>query len=514
VLFTELVATADAVGATSKRNEKIAHLAACLRTMSAEETAVGTAYLAGAIRQGRIGVGWASVAQAGVAPALEPSRTILDVDAALSALGELGGAGSGAARTGALQLLFGGLTAHEQDFLRRLLSGGLRQGALEAVVADAVAKAAGVPTAVLRRALMLAGDLPTVAAIALHGGGAEALEAIGLSIGRPVLPMLAATAADVGAALELTGPASVEWKLDGARVQIHRRGADVRVFTRNLHDITDRLDGVVAVARSLPVDDCVLDGEAVGFGEDDADRPERFQDTMSAFGSRSVGSGAGLAVRLFDVLHLDGRDLLDAPLSERRAELERIAPVHAVPAVQTADPAEAQAALDASLAAGHEGVVVKDLSSPYEAGRRGGSWRKVKPVLTLDLVVIAVEWGHGRRQGKLSNLHLAARDDRAPGEGKPATRPGWVMVGKTFKGLTDALLAWQTEAFLAIAEERGDWVVKVRPELVVEIALDGVQRSIRYPGGVALRFARVKRYRDDKGPDDADPISAVQALLG
>jgi DNA ligase-1 len=519
VLFAVLVAASDAVAATTKRTEKVGHLASCLGAMAHDEVAIGAALLSGTVRQGRIGVGWASLANARVPAAEAPSLTLHAVDAAIEALAALGGAGSVALREQVLHGLFAAMTAPEQDFFRRVLGGEVRQGALAAIVTDAVAKAAAVPVAAMRRALMRAGDLPATAVVALVEGEAG-LGAIGLEIGRPVLPMLAASSPDVGAALQATGPASVEWKLDGARVQIHRAGDVVRVFTRNLNEVTARLDGVVAVARALPVERVVLDGEAVGFGGGGSDgedglepRPGYFQDTMAAFGSHGDGSGAGLAVRLFDVLHVDGRDLLDEPLSVRRAILDEIAGPWAVPSVITDDPVEAAGALAAALDAGHEGVVVKDLRSPYDAGRRGGSWRKVKPVRTLDLVVLAAEWGYGRRQGWLSNLHLGALDDRPEGEGPPPTRPGYVMVGKTFKGLTDKLLTWQTEAFLQIAEDKGDHVVRLRPELVVEIALDGVQRSTRYPGGVALRFARVRRYRDDKRPEDADPISAVRALL-
>ena len=336
----------------------------------------------------------------------------------------------------------------------------------------------------------------------------------GLTVLRPVQPMLAQTAPDVTEALALAtgrkpgddpGPASVEWKLDGARIQVHRTGDAVRIFTRNLNDVTDRLPGIVDLVRSLPARALVLDGEAMGVDEDEL--PRMFQDTMSAFGRRTEGPrghpGADLRSRFFDLLHLDGDDLIDRPLTERLAALERVAGRWRVPGVVTTDAAEAQRVLDESLATGHEGVMVKDATSTYDAGRRGGAWRKVKPVHTLDLVVLAVEWGSGRRQGWLSNLHLGARD---PASGD------LVMVGKTFKGLTDELLAWQTERFLALETGRDGHVVWLRPEQVVEIALNGVQRSTRYPGGVALRFARVRRYRDDKGPDEADTIDAVRAL--
>jgi DNA ligase-1 len=336
--------------------------------------------------------------------------------------------------------------------------------------------------------------------LALHDG-IGALESVSLAVLHPIEPMLAASAADVGDALTKTGPASVEWKLDGARVQVHRHGNEVRIYTRNLNDITHRLPGVVAIAQAMPAETLVLDGEVLGVDEDA--KPQAFQDTMSAFGREdAVGAGDGLLVRFFDVLHADGVDLIDEPLTVRQGRLDALVGDLAVPRVHTADQGDAQAALDTALAHGHEGVMVKALDSTYDAGRRGGAWRKVKPVRTLDLVVLAAEWGHGRRQGWLSNLHLGARDPDG----------GFVMVGKTFKGLTDALLTWQTEALLEREVSRDGIVVHVRPDLVVEIALDGVQASTRYHGGVALRFARVKRYRDDKDPQDADLIDTVRAM--
>jgi DNA ligase-1 len=350
---------------------------------------------------------------------------------------------------------------------------------------------------------MLAGDLPAVARLAL-AGGTEALTAVGLEPLRPVQPMLAATATGVADALAATGPASVEWKLDGARIQAHRSGTEVRLFTRNLNDVTERLPGIVELVASLPGGALVLDGEAIGLG-DGGERPDRFQDTMSRFGRQRDGAGAVLVARFFDLLHLDGTDLIDRPLHERLAALDAVAGPAAMPRIETDDADQAAAFLAAALDRGHEGVMVKALDSPYDAGRRGGAWRKVKPVRTLDLVVLAAEWGHGRRAGWLSNLHLGARD---PGGGP------FVMVGKTFKGLTDELLRWQTAELQARAERTTGPVVQVRPELVVEIALDGVQASTRYPGGVALRFARVRRYRDDKSPAEADTIDAVRALLG
>ena len=480
---------------TSKRTAKVAAFAELLSTLEGDEVPVAVAVLSGAPRQGRIGVGWRTVAGVECPPADEPTLHVLDVDAALTRLANTAGAGSQADRNAQLTALLGRATEAEQDLLRKLLVGELRQGALEALVAEAVATSCGLPIALVRRAAMLAGDLPAVAALACTGG-ADALEAIGLTVGRPVLPMLAATAADVGEALSLTGEASVEWKLDGARVQVHRTGDAVRVWTRNLNEVTDRLPGIVELVRSFPVEAVVLDGEAVGVPE------EVFQDLMSQFSS----AGDRLVARFFDVLHVDGEDLLDRPLADRLPVLDRVCGVAAIPRIVTSDTEAARAFADDALARGNEGVMVKALSSSYEAGRRGGSWRKVKPVRTLDLVVLAVEWGSGRRQGWLSNLWLGAR-------GETDDDGEFVMVGKTFKGMTDELLAWQTEQLLARETHRDGHVVHVLPELVVEIALDGVQRSTRYSGGVALRFARVKRYRDDKGPADADTISTVRSML-
>jgi len=519
VLLSEVVATSAAVSSTAARSAKVAALADLVHRLEPEEVGVVVAALTGEVRQGRIGVGWATVAGLDVPAAPEPTLTVAALDQALDELAATAGTGSQALRTTRLTALMAAATEPEQAFLGRLLLGELRQGALEGVVADGVAKAAGVPLAAVRRAAMLAGSLPAVAAVAL-AEGVEGLAAIGLQVGRFVQPMLAAPGDSVTAALPgHSGPASVEQKLDGARLQAHRSGDEVRLYTRNGNEVTARLGGVAALVRSLPCRAVVLDGEVIGLASDE--RPDRFQDTMSRFGrhavdqgsaavGHSVGIGAraavpgSLTVRFFDCLHLDGVDLLDEPLSVRAAALRRVAPAWQVARLVTTDPAEAEAFLAATLAAGHEGVVVKDLASAYEAGRRGGAWRKVKPVRTLDLVVLAVEWGSGRRRGWLSNLHLGARD---PAGGPP------IMVGKTFKGMTDELLRWQTAALLEREVGRKSHVVIVRPELVVEIALDGAQRSTRYPGGVALRFARVRRYREDKGLQDADTIDAVRTLL-
>jgi DNA ligase-1 len=373
----------------------------------------------------------------------------------------------------------------------------LRQGAQAGLLADAVARAAGVAPAEVRRALLLAGDLKEVAAVALRGGS---LGGYTLTVGRPLAPMLASSAPDVTAALAATGtPAFADAKLDGVRVQVHRAGDDIAVFSRSLDDITARVPGVVAVARALPIHTVVLDGEALGVGEHG--RPLPFQQTSS----RAARRDGALPVQpyFFDALHLDGADLLDAPLAERWAALEPVVPPGAlVGHVPVAAAEDADGAWRAALAAGHEGLVIKAAAAAYDVGRRGSAWVKVKPRHTLDLVILAVEWGNGRRRGWLSNLHLGARD--------PAG--GFVMLGKTFKGLTDEMLRWQTERLLELATDKGDWVVTVRPELVVEIAFDGVQASSRYPGGVALRFARVVRYREDKTPAEADTIDAVRAL--
>ncbi len=502
MLLSEVVATSAAVSSTASRSAKVAVIADLLHRLEPAEVEVVVAALTGEVRQGRIGVGWATVRGFDTPAAAVPTLTVGDLDQALDELAASVGSGSQAVRAGRLDALLRAATADEQAFLGRLLLGELRQGALAGVVADAVAKAAGVPLAHVRRAAMLAGDLPSVAATAL-AEGAEGLAAIGLQVGRFVQPMLAAPGASVVGALPAhRGLASVEQKLDGARLEAHRTGEEVRLYTRNGNDVTTRLGAVASLLLALPCTSVVLDGEVIGLAEDE--RPDRFQDTMSRFGRQAGEHGATLTVRFFDCLHLDGNDLLDEPLSVRSAALAQVAGDWRVPFTHTHDAAEAEAFLDASLAAGHEGVVVKDLASTYEAGRRGGAWRKVKPVLTLDLVVIAVEWGSGRRRGWLSNIHLGARD---PAGGPP------IMVGKTFKGMTDDLLRWQTAALLEREVRRDGHVVVVRPELVVEIALDGAQRSTRYPGGVALRFARVRRYRDDKGPADADTIDTVRALL-
>jgi DNA ligase-1 len=495
MLLAELAATSTAVAETSSRLAKRAALASCLARLEPAEVPVAVAYLSGDLPHAPIGVGWAAVRE--LPPAAgAPSIELLEVDASLRAVGDETGAGSQARRRALLDGLFARATADEQRFLVRLLTGELRQGALEGVMVDAVAHAAAVPVASVRRACMLSGDLGAVAAAAI-GEGEDALARFRLELLRPLQPMLAQTADDLEAAFARVSPAAVEWKLDGARIQVHRLGDEVRVFTRNLADVTGRSPEIVDVVRALPVRSIVLDGEAIALDADG--RPRPFQETMSRFGSRTARPVA-LTPVCFDCLHLDGEDLLDRPGRERAAAV----PEHLrVPRIETASPDEATRFLDDALAHGHEGVMVKSLDAPYEAGRRGAGWLKVKRAHTLDLVVLAAEWGHGRRQGRLSNLHLGARD--------PATG-GFVMLGKTFKGMTDELLAWQTEQLLAREVRRDAYTVHVRPELVVEIAFDGVQGSSRYPGGVALRFARVKGYRPDKRADEADTIETVRAL--
>jgi DNA ligase-1 len=497
-LLADVVAVSGEVAGTSSRSAKVALLAGLLRRLEPGEVAAATGFLAGVPRQGRVGVGYAAVYGLEHGAADEPSLTVTDLDGAIGAVQAATGSGSAAARAAVLADLLGRATEPEAAFVQRLLTGELRQGALAGLMVDAVAKAAGVPVEAARRAFMLSGDLTRTAAIAL-AEGEEGLRAVGLELFRPVLPMLASTAATAADAVTGFERASVEWKLDGIRIQIHRRGDEVAVFTRNGNDITHALPGIVAAARELPVRQAVLDGEALWMSEDG---PAAFQDTVSRIDAEAAPEG--IVTFLFDLLHLDGEDLLDAPLEERATRLDAVAAQHVIPRVLTSDPAEGERMLAEALAAGHEGVVVKDASSPYVAGRRGKAWRKVKPVRTYDLVVLGAEWGHGRRRGWLSNLHLGARDPAAG---------GFAMVGKCFKGLTDELLAWQTQALLARETERRGIAVLVRPELVVEIALDGVQSSTRYPGGVALRFARVKRYRPDKGADEADTIDDLRALL-
>ena len=512
MLLAEIAGVSRTVATTSARLAKIEALAAALRQAGPLEVPIAVAYLSGELPQRQIGVGWATL-RGGFAPAAAATLTLSEVDAGFSAIGAISGKGSTAARKALVSELFGRATETEQQFLYGLLSGELRQGALEGVMTEAVARAASVPVAEVRRAMMMRGSLGAVAAAAL-AGGRDALHAFGLEVGRPVRPMLAASASSIADALakigggtpaEGTAGAAVEWKLDGIRIQAHLAEGAVRLFTRTLDEITGRLPEVVAALAKLPVRAAVFDGELIALRADG--RPLAFQDTAARTASQETNQktpAVQLSVFLFDVLHADGVDLIDLPDRRRHAELARTVPPELLmPRLVTGSVTEASEFFRDALAHGHEGVVVKSLEAPYAAGRRGSGWIKVKPRHTLDLVVLAVEWGHGRRRGWLSNLHLGARD---PDTG------GFVMLGKTFKGLTDELLTWQTERLLALEDHRDSYTVYVRPELVVEIAFDGVQRSPRYPGGLALRFARVLRYREDKTAAEADTVETVRGF--
>ena len=516
MLLGDLVATSQKVAATRLRTAKVAALADCLRRLDDAERGAGISYLAGSLPQGRLGIGYAAVRAVTAEPAAQPSLSVQETAASFAALAATGGPGSRTRRTAILDRLLNRATDEEQHFLRRLLLEELRQGALEGIMVDALAAAADVAVADMRRAFMVSGSLVDVGGVALREG-ADALRALRLTLFRPLLPMLAGSAPDVGAALQRTGPASVETKYDGARVQVHRQADQVRIFTRNLRDVSANLPDLLATVAALPVRSVILDGEVLALRADG--RPQPFQVTMSCFGRGRTHRGAASAASreahgatpppllqpfFFDCLHLDGEDLIDRPLGERLAALDRAC--HAslcVPRVITADQECAARRAAEVLAGGHEGVMVKALDSRYEAGRRGSGWIKVKPVHTLDLVVIAVEWGSGRRRGWLSNLHLAARD---PEHG------GFAMVGKTFKGMTDDMLRWQTNRFLELETYRSGAVVGVRPEQVVEIAFDGIQSSSRYHSGMALRFARVNSYRTDKTANEADTVATMRAL--
>jgi DNA ligase 1 len=496
-LLADVVIASRDVADTSSRSRKVAILAELLRTVDPGEVPLAVGFLAGVPRQGRVGVGYSTIYGIERAPAREASLTIDELDRAIGEVQKMTGSGSAAKRKEILGELLGRATEQEADFVKRLFTGELRQGALAGLMVDAIAKAAGVSGEIARRALMLSGDLTRTAAIAMREGE-EGLRAVGFEIFRPIFPMLASTAESVSDGMATFERSSVEWKLDGIRIQIHCRD-EVRIYTRNLNDITHALPGIVDAVGRLPVRQAVFDGEALWMDEEG---PAAFQDTVSRIDSEAPPEG--ILTFLFDLLHVDGDDLLDTPLEQRAARLEAIAPHLKIPGLFTSDPNEGQRLLDEALRAGHEGIVVKDAASLYAAGRRGKAWRKVKPVRTYDLVVLGAEWGHGRRRGWLSNLHLGARD---PGTGE------FVMVGKCFKGLTDELLQWQTKQLLERETDRQGIAVFARPELVVEIALDGVQSSTRYPGRVALRFARVKRYRPDKSAAEADTIEDLRALL-
>jgi DNA ligase 1 len=499
--FAAVVDASARLGATRSRLEK-ARIIAELLEAATDQVPVVVGFISGEPRQGKIGIGYAQAFGNRTPPTEHASLTVAEVDACFTTVAAIRGAGSTGRRAEVLDDLFGRATAAEADLIRRLLVGEVRHGALDGVVLDAVIRAGSADERLVRRAAMLSGDLGSVAELAM-AGELDALASVGLAVMRPVLPMLAATAATVTEAVGRFPMASVEWKLDGARIQVHRRGDQVAVFTRNRNDVTARLPEVVAAVSAPALTSVVLDGEALSM--DASGRPSPFQETMSRFGADTRADEVPVMPFFFDILHLDGEDLLDLPLSQRRSMLEALLPeTMLVPVLRTSDPHAAERFLAEARALRHEGVMVKDLSSSYEAGRRGSSWLKVKPVHTLDLAIIAAEWGHGRRTGWLSNLHLAARD---PSTGE------FVMLGKTFKGLTDAMLSFQTERLLELEVRRTKGTVFVRPELIVEVAFDGLLPSPRYPGGLSLRFARVRGFRTDKAPEDADTIETVRAIF-
>jgi DNA ligase-1 len=504
--LAELAAASRRVAGAPGRLAKVGIIAEFLRGLDAEEVEIAIPYLSGETRQGKLALGYATLRSAMGTPAMQAGLSLHDVDSAFEKLKGMKGKGAATRREQALQALLASATAGEQDFLARLLAGELRQGALEGVVLEAVAAAAGLPAGEVRRAATFAGAIAPVARAALEGG-AQALAPFTIRVMRPVMPMLAQSAPGIAGALATLGTALLEWKLDGARVQVHKSGAEVRVYTRNLNDVTARVPEIQDSLKSVNAQSLILDGEAIALRGDG--RPHPFQTTMRRFGRKldveALQGELPLSVFFFDCLLLDGEPLVDRGAGERREALARVLPAGIVtPALVTGDLAQAEAFLADALARGHEGVMAKAPASPYESGRRGAGWLKVKTARTLDLVVLAVEWGSGRRRGRLSNLHLGARD---PASG------GFVMLGKTFKGLTDEMLEWQTRELLAREEHRDEWTVYVRPELVVEIAFDGVQESSQYPGGMALRFARVKGYRPDKGAAEADTIETVRSIF-
>jgi DNA ligase-1 len=509
VLLRELVDAWEEVRATRSRGAKVRTLAGVLRRTPSDEVETVASYLSGSLRQRRTGLGWRSLTDL-PPPAPEPSLTVAEVHARFEEVAVVSGSGSQSRRTALVADLFGRATEPEQRYLRGLVTGELRQGALDALVLEAVAEAAGIPVETVRRAAMFCGSTLPVAAAALTAGAVGLAEYL-LQPGRPVRPMLASSAPDVAAAVTKaapeSGPVAVDLKLDGIRVKVHKYDGQERVYTRSLEDITDRVPEVAEAVAVLPAPVLVLDGEAIALLPDG--RPRPFQET----GARTATQGDLSALRrevpltayFFDLLRAGDEDLVDHPTATRFDRMRQVLPPGlVVPRVVTDDVDRVQAFFEESVAAGHEGVVVKSLEAPYAAGRRGAAWVKVKPRHTLDLVVLAVEWGSGRRQGWLSNIHLGARD---PDTG------GFVMLGKTFKGMTDEMLRWQTERFLELETSRSGHVVHLRPEQVVEIAFDGIQRSTRYAGGMALRFARVRRYRPDKSAAQADSIEAVAALV-
>ena len=504
--LADIVATSRRLADMPGRNAKVAEIAGLLKRLGPGDVAVAVAFLAGETRQGRTGVGYAMLQNASrVTAANGASLDLLEVDHTLQRIAETAGAGSTTQRTRLLAELMSRATADERDFLSRLLLGELRQGALEALMIEAVAQAASLPVARVRNAAMVAHGIARVAPVLL-AQGAEGLAQFALVLMQPIAPMLAQPASDIAESLAALGNAAFEWKMDGARVQVHKSGEEVRIFTRTRKEVTASAPEIVDAVRAAAANELILDGEAIALLPDGAPHP--FQVTMRRFGRTldvpAMQAELPLSVFFFDCMHRDGNTLTGAPASARFAALsEALPPALVIPRIVTDDIAIAEDFYDQALARGHEGVMAKSLAATYEAGIRSADWLKVKRTHTLDLVVLAAEWGHGRRRGRLSNLHLGARD--------PATG-GFVMLGKTFKGMTDKMLAWQTEALLSRALQRDDWVVHVRPELVVEIAFNDLQASPRYPGGLALRFARVKRYREDKSAAESDTIDTVRAI--
>ena len=506
MLLAAVVETSRRVTETSKRLEKVELLANLLRQLHPHEIEIVVTFLAGGIRQGRIGVGYAAIQGAQGPPAATPSLEVTEIDSTFQSIIAVSGSGSQRRRLQLLHQMLARATQPEQHFLMRLLVGELRQGALEAVMLEALAKASGVTVERVRRAVMLAGDIAKVAR-ALLEQGETALDQYDVQLFRPVHPMLAGTADDVDEALADLGEAALEFKLDGARVQVHRSGDDVAVYSRALNNVTAAVPEVVEAVRALPAKNLILDGEVISLLPDG--RPQPFQVTMRRFGRKlDVERMRGefpMTPFWFDLLYLDGSNLLDEPQARRFSALKNIAGDSIIPHTISSDAGRASEFMENALSRGHEGIMAKAVSARYAAGSRGQSWLKVKRARTLDLVILAAEWGHGRRHGKLSNLHLGARD---------VEKGGFAMLGKTFKGLTDEMLAWQTEALLKLEVSRDGYTVYVRPELVVEIAFNEIQVSSRYASGLALRFARVKRYRTDKSAAETDTFQTVQRMAG
>jgi len=505
--LADLVGVSRAVAATRARNAKLERLAQYVAPLDPDAAALAVSYLSGEIPQGKIGIGYAMAygAREEATPAAAPSLTLADVDAAFAAIARTAaGTGSTRARKEHLGALLARAIAEEGEFLAALAVGEVRQGALGALVGEALARAHAAPAAEVRRAVMVAGSVAEVAR-ALAAGGRGALARFTIEPFKPLLPMLAQTADDVEEALQQLGQAVFEHKLDGYRIQVHKDGDEVRVYSRGAHDVTAAVPEVVAAARGLPVRRAILDGEAIALRPDG--RPHIFQTTMRRFGKGTAGDDLlarlPLSHFLFDVLLVDDQLVLDRPTTERLEALDAIVgPAHRLPRLVTGDPGAARAFLDGALAAGHEGAMAKALDAAYDAGNRGAAWLKLKKVHTLDLVILAAEWGSGRRKGWLSNLHLGARDPER----------GFAMLGKTFKGMTDEILTWQTRELLARETGRDGHVVHVRPELVAEIAFNDVMISPQYPAGLSLRLARLVRYRPDRTAADADTIDAVRAI--